>query len=100
VITIDVLLERTGLSVRELAERARLSHLRAEAIADGRWTPSPEERQRIAEVFSLPAEEISWGHTLNPRNLRYRRFGHPEVYEAWPHPSRNGADKKGGTSDS
>ena len=73
--TIDQLFEATGWTIEEVAGRSQLSEQRVEAIAMGRWTPSPAERARLAEVFSVEVEEISWGHTLDPRNLRYLRLG-------------------------
>ncbi|HEY3968860.1 MAG TPA: helix-turn-helix transcriptional regulator [Planctomycetaceae bacterium] len=78
--TIDLLFEETQLSVEEVAERARLMPARVEAIAVGRWTPSPEERRRIAGAFGVAVEEISWGHTMDPRNIRYHRFGLKENF--------------------
>ena len=78
--TIDLLFEETQLSVDEVAERARLRCERVEAIAVGRWTPSPEERRRIAGAFSVSVDEISWGHTMDPRNIRYHRFGLKENF--------------------
>lgn len=73
--TVDCLLEGADWTVEDLAEQANLTPERAEAIALGRWTPSPAERQRIATAFDLSSEEVSWGHTMDPRNVRYRRFG-------------------------
>ena len=73
--TVDVILEESGLWIEEIAERANLTEERVEAIALGRWTPSPDERRRIAHAFSISVDEVSWGHTMDPRNVRYRRFG-------------------------
>jgi transcriptional regulator with XRE-family HTH domain len=73
--TVEHLLEQSGLTIEDVAERARLEVRRVEAIATGRWTPGPEERLNIAAVFGVPVEEISWGHSMDPRNIRYRRFG-------------------------
>jgi hypothetical protein len=78
--TVDVLLEERDMALDELAQAAGLTMERAEAIADGRWTPSPEERERIARAFNLDVTQISWGHTMNPRNVRYRRFGLKENF--------------------
>ena len=75
-------MEDAGWAVEDLAERANLTNERAEAIALGRWTPSPTERQRIATAFNIPGEEVSWGHTMDPRNVRYRRFGFKDVKDA------------------
>lgn len=76
--TVDQLFEQANLTVEDVAEQTKLTSERVEAIAMGRWTPSPKERQRIAAVFDVPVDEISWGHTMDPRNIRYRRFGLPK----------------------
>ena len=73
--TIDLLFEETGLTIAEIAKRTQLSEERIEAIAVGRWTPSPDERQRLATAFGIAIEDISWGHTMAPRVVRYHRFG-------------------------
>lgn len=73
--TVEHLFEQTGLTIEEIAARAGLAPDRVAAIADGRWTPSPQDRERIAVAFGVRVEEVSWGHTMNPRNVRYRRFG-------------------------
>ena len=51
---------------------------RLDAIVSGRWTPSPDERARIAAALGVSVGEINWGHTMNPRNVRYHRYGLPE----------------------
>jgi transcriptional regulator with XRE-family HTH domain len=78
--TVEHLFEETGLSVEEVAERSGLEMERVLAIAEGRWLPSPQEREAIATVFGVPVAEISWGHSMNPRNIRYRRFGLKENF--------------------
>jgi transcriptional regulator with XRE-family HTH domain len=78
--TIDVLIEERDLAVDELAAAAGLDFDRVAAIADGRWTPSPTEREKLAAALAVPIEEISWGHTMNPRNVRYHRFGLKEDF--------------------
>jgi hypothetical protein len=76
--TVDVLLEQQSLSIPQLADAARIEVGRMEAIVNGCWTPSPAERVRIAAAFAVPVDDISWGHTMSPRNVRYHRFGLPE----------------------
>jgi transcriptional regulator with XRE-family HTH domain len=78
--TVEHLFEVTGLRIDEVAERAGLTIERVAAIAEGRWTPSPEDRQQLAAAFGVAVEEISWGHTMNPRNIRYGRFGMKEDF--------------------
>jgi len=78
--TVEHLFEQTGLMVEDIAERSELPVERVEAIAEGRWTPSPDERVRIAAAFGVPVAEISWGHTMNPRSIRYHRHGFKENF--------------------
>jgi transcriptional regulator with XRE-family HTH domain len=78
--TVEHLLELTQWTIEDVAERAGLPASRVAAIAEGRWTPSPDDRQQIASAFGVPVEEISWGHSMNPRNIRYRRHGLKENF--------------------
>ena len=73
--TVEHLFEETRFAIEDVAERSGLPVERVAAIAEGRWTPSPEERQSIAAAFGVPVAEISFGHSMNPRNIRYRRHG-------------------------
>lgn len=79
--TVDVLLEELELSLDELATQCKLPTERVEAIVDGRWLPSPEERSKIAAALGVETTSISWGHTMNPRNVRYHRFGLKEDFK-------------------
>lgn len=78
--TIDLLFEESTLTIEDVAERAQLTVRRVEAIALGRWTPSPTERLRIARAFGVHVDEVSWGHSMDPRNIRYRQFGLKENF--------------------
>ena len=76
--TVDVVFERSNVSVAHLAEYSGLTIDRVLAIIEGRWTPSPHDRARIASVLGIDVDAVSWGHTMNPRNVRYRRYGLPQ----------------------
>ena len=78
--TIDILFDESQLTIEDIAERDRLTPERVEAIAVGRWTPSPAEREKIAAAFGVSVEEVSWGHSMDPRNIRYHRFGLKENF--------------------
>ena len=58
-----------GIDHRALAVRAGLDESRVLAIVLGRWTPSPEERDRIAAVFGLERRAILWGHTTPVQHI-------------------------------
>jgi ribosome-binding protein aMBF1 (putative translation factor) len=78
--TVEHLIEQTGMMYDEIAQRAGLDVERVAAIAEGRWTPSPQEREKMAAAFGVPVAEISWGHTMSPRVVRYGRFGLKEDF--------------------
>ena len=78
--TIDLLFEESGYSVEEIAAQAGLGVDRIAAIAVGRWTPSSTERQKVAAAFGVPVDQISWGHTMDPRNIRYQQYGLKENF--------------------
>jgi len=60
------------ISVAHLTAQCGLEESRVLAIAMGRWTPSPQERQKIAAVFERSIDEISWGHTTPIQHI----YGH------------------------
>lgn len=70
--TVDQLCVEQGLNVQQLAERTGLDEQRIVAIALGRWTPSPEERDAIANVFGVPRDQIVWGHKTPIQHI----YGH------------------------
>jgi transcriptional regulator with XRE-family HTH domain len=60
--SVDALCVEHNLTTQQLAERSGLDPGRTLAIALGRWTPSPAERDAIAAVFGLTRDQIVWGH--------------------------------------
>jgi transcriptional regulator with XRE-family HTH domain len=70
--SIDQLCAEHGIDARQLAERSGVDEQRVAAIVLGRWTPSPDERDRIAAVFGLKREQIVWGHKTPIQHI----YGH------------------------
>jgi transcriptional regulator with XRE-family HTH domain len=70
--TVADLCREQNIGVAELAQRSGLDDGRVTAIALGRWTPSPTERQKIAAVFGLTPDQITWGHKTPIQHL----YGH------------------------
>jgi cyanate lyase len=60
------------LDHKQLAEKTGLDEQRVLAIVLGRWTPSPSERDKVAAVFGLTREQISWGHKTPIQHI----YGH------------------------
>ena len=70
--TVEELCVQHGISHKQLAERSGLDEQRVLAIVLGRWTPSPAERDKVAAVFGLTREQISWGHKTPIQHI----YGH------------------------
>ena len=60
------------IDVKQLAEKSGLDEQRVLAIVLGRWTPSPAERDKVAAVFGLTRDQISWGHKTPIQHI----YGH------------------------
>ncbi len=67
--TIVQLCTERGLDARQLADGAGVDEQHVAAILMGRWTPSPDERDRIAIYFGLTRDQIAWGHTTPVQHL-------------------------------
>ena len=71
--TVADLCREQSITVAELAERSGLDEGRVTAIALGRWTPSPAERQKIAAVFGVADRRNRLGpQDADPTSLRPR----------------------------
>lgn len=60
------------LTIPQLAAKSQVDEQRLMAIVLGRWTPSPQDRDAIAQVFNLTREQISWGHKTPIQHI----YGH------------------------
>jgi transcriptional regulator with XRE-family HTH domain len=54
-----------GLSQEQVLQASGLDRKVVEAIVQGRYTPSPQQRQRLAAALGVTPEEVAWGH-VNP----------------------------------
>jgi transcriptional regulator with XRE-family HTH domain len=66
------LCQQHQVTIEQLAERSGLDNQRVLAIVMGRWTPKPEERQKIAAVFDVSIDDITWGHKTPIQHI----YGH------------------------
>jgi transcriptional regulator with XRE-family HTH domain len=71
-VTVAELCHQQTLTIPQLAEQSGLAEDRVTAIVLGRWTPSPEERAKIAAVFGVEKDDISWGHKTPIQHI----YGH------------------------
>ncbi len=59
----DWMAER-GISLAEMIERSALDRRVVEAITQGRYTPSPDQRMRLAAVLGVSRDEVAWGNQV------------------------------------
>ena len=69
---VDELCVEHKIDAKKLADLAGLEEQRVLAIIMGRWTPSPEERDKVAGVFGLTRDKIAWGHKTPIQHI----YGH------------------------
>jgi len=70
--SVDELCVQQKIGVKALAAKAGLDEQRVLAIVLGRWTPSPQERDKIAAVFGVTRDQIAWGHKTPIQHI----YGH------------------------
>jgi hypothetical protein len=51
-----------GLDLVDLVEASGLDRRVVEAVAANRYTPSPQQRQRLASALGTSPEQVAWGH--------------------------------------
>ena len=61
---------RHGIDVEQLAAKSGLDERRVRAIVLGRWTPGPQERDKIAAVFGRTRDEVAWGHRASVEHIQ------------------------------
>lgn len=60
------------MDVVELIAASAVDEHVVKAIVLGRYTPSPEQRRRIAAALGVDVEHIAWGHTTPIQHV----YGH------------------------
>jgi transcriptional regulator with XRE-family HTH domain len=61
-----------GMSLPKLVDLTGLERRVVEAIALGRYTPSPEQRRSLAAALGLTPDDVAWGHTTSVDHM----YGH------------------------
>ena len=65
-------MEEIGMSPEQLVASSGLDVKLVRAIVTGNYTPSPEQRQRLAAAMGLSIEDIAWGHAVPVEHM----YGH------------------------
>jgi hypothetical protein len=60
--TVTEWMAERGIALAELIEASGLDDRVVQAIVQSRYTPSPEQRRRLAAALQIEPEQIAWGH--------------------------------------
>jgi hypothetical protein len=70
--TIAEWMTERGVGLAELVEASALDKRVVEAISQGRYTPSPEQRRCLAAALGVSPEQVLWGHLTQVEHV----YGH------------------------
>jgi hypothetical protein len=70
--TIAEVMQDRGVDLVRLLDTAGLDQRIVEAIVAGRYTPSPEQRRRLAAALGVDPNQIAWGHVAQISHI----YGH------------------------
>ena len=68
--SIATYMDELGMTIEQLTAAAKLERQVVKAIVAGQYTPSPSQRQRLADALGVTVGEIAWGHTVEVQYLR------------------------------
>jgi hypothetical protein len=61
-----------AIPLGQLIESSRLEERVVRAIVQARYTPSPQQRQRLAAALGVDPGQVAWGHTAQVEHV----YGH------------------------
>jgi hypothetical protein len=70
--TVSQWMAEQNFDLDSLVSASRLDRRVVEAIASGRYTPSPDQRQQLAAALGVEGEQIAWGHVTPVEHM----YGH------------------------
>jgi ribosome-binding protein aMBF1 (putative translation factor) len=70
--TVTEWMEHRGLTMKDLITSSAMDEHVVKAIAERRYTPSPEQRWRLAAALGIQPEQVAWDHINKVEHL----YGH------------------------
>jgi len=67
--SIEEWMAERGLALDALLAAVPLDRKVLQAIVEGRYTPSPQQRQCVAAALGVEPEQIAWGHTATVEHI-------------------------------
>jgi len=78
--SVEEWLAEKGLSSEQLCAATGLERKVVEAILQGRYTPSPQQRRRVASALGVEVDRVAWGHSTPVSHL----YGHGPQFGRTP----------------
>ena len=69
---ISLWMQERGIALAQLVQSSAVDQHVVEAIAAGRYTPSPQQRQRLAAALGVAPDQVAWGHVVPVEHM----YGH------------------------
>ena len=69
-----------GLGLAELVAASKLDERVVEAIIQGRYTPSPQQRERLSAALGVRPDQVAWGHVIPVEHM----YGHGSQFGRSP----------------
>ena len=60
--SVALLCKENDITIKQLRESTNIDDTRLLAIVMGRWTPSPQDREKIAKALGVTKDDVTWGH--------------------------------------
>lgn len=60
--SVALLCKENDITIRQLRELTSIDDTRLLAIVMGRWTPSPQDREKITNALGVTKDDVTWGH--------------------------------------
>ncbi len=70
--TVAAWMAERGVDLAELVRASGLDDRVVRAIVAARYTPSPQQRRRLATVLGVAPEQVAWGHAAPVEHV----YGH------------------------
>jgi ribosome-binding protein aMBF1 (putative translation factor) len=65
-------MQDNGMQIADLVEATGLDGRVVELIVTGNYTPSPKQRDRVANALGIERDAVQWGHSVAVDNM----YGH------------------------
>ena len=60
--SVALLCKENDITIAQLRELTNIDDTRLLAIVMGRWTPSPQDREKIAKALGVTKDDVTCGH--------------------------------------